>query len=102
MIFETRWIIISLLCGVLLGAGGSAVYVKYFNPSHNGVIEIAFKESNTVNRFTIYKNRLHLMVGLPVVGTSGDIKELLNAKNKSGTIPGAIDPKDHQRLRRQR
>ncbi len=95
MIFETKWIIISLLCGIFLGAGGSAVYVKYFNPSHNGVIEIAFKESNTVNRFTIYKDRLHLMVGLPVVGASGDIKELLNAENKSANLPRATHSKDN-------
>ena len=93
MIYFTTGLIIGML------AVGMFAYVLSLN-SHNGVYEIGFKEQGTVNRFTIYKNRLHLMVALPVTGESSGIidtrKETTNAKNKSTTLSGTINPKDHK------
>ena len=100
--------ILAISVGLVLGIGGTHLTIAYFNKveSHNGVYEIGFKENNTVNRFTIYKNRLHLMVALPVTGESGQIadiaKETKDAKDKPGTISRTPNPKDNKPTRSQR
>ena len=88
---------------------GSAITIAIFETNsshHNGVYEIGFKDQGTVNRFTIYKNRLHLMVALPVTGESGQIadiaKETKDAKDKPGTISRTPNPKDNKPTRSQR
>jgi len=89
---------------------GTIIIIRNFKTAgssyHNGVYEIGFGETNTVNRFTIYKNRLHLMVALPVTGESGKIadvvKETKDAKNKSGIIPKITNRKDDSKTRKQR
>ena len=99
--------ILAISIGMIIGMGGTGLTVAWFKKdSHNGVYEIGFGETNTVNRFTIYKNRLHLMVALPVTGESGKIadvvKETKDAKNKSGIIPKITNRKDDSKTRKQR
>jgi len=97
--------IVAITVGMIIGIGGMSVTVAWFKEdSHRGVYEIGFKEDGTVNRFTIYKGRLHLMVALPVTGKSGTIidtrKEVEDAKDKSRIIPGTPNPKDNKPARR--
>ncbi len=95
-------LILALIVGGLIGA----ILTVAIRRTKHGVYEIGFKDKGTVNRFTIYKDRLHLMVALPVTSESSGIidtrKEVEDAKDKPRTLQGAIDSKDHQRLRRQR
>ena len=98
--------VLAIGVGILLGIGGASLMYLGKVDSHNGVYEIGFGETNTVNRFTIYKNRLHLMVALPGTGESGKIadvvKETKDAKNKSGIIPKITNRKDDSKTRKQR
>ena len=88
------------IVGMLIGAIITVVIFQIRSePQHGGVNEIRFKGNENVNLFTVYKDRLHLMVPLPVTGESNkivdEIKEEGNAKDKRTDLPRVAHPKNH-------